>query len=514
MYRKKILGIGAAILSIILVINPIVNSLNIKEEKKPINYEVIDLEIKINECTLVENFIPASWHESSKVFYRLLYTITNYGPSCLSSEMLNLKLKILGMEKYPEHQIIFEWSELVENLYVGESINLCHEFYNITSSWNPIDDEERYIAGKFFSLEVSSQEMDSNPYNNVDIGAIKFWADSRNCEPTDAQVEVGVPHTYINISVGRGELWYYEFPFNPENYPGPLRARLGYVWELFMFIYPICKLIKKILVDFIEFALTEKDDINIISCWVDDLITCLLCDIFGEPIPFGFISLLIDYFKYVKKAVESILEEASKWLIPELTITARSIFDIIENFDTWIQSEPWKNNITIQVCVSTIKEHHEIEVHCRNKKIVDFGKTTYYFELDVSPLYGNEKFTWTRKDCTVKVHNWQTDQDKHSMKLFSWAYANGTMRVLRTISFSKFKTRGVIRLIIQKFLSKYKYFKNELNKILFLFQNFLKEDQYKEKIENKNINNVRDFDLDELIKKVISEEKQFEPYDV
>ena len=515
MNKKKIFGIGAVVFSIILIINPIVNSTIINETKRDYNLEFIDLEIKIDECSLVENFIPVSWHESSKVFYKLCYTITNYGPSYLSADKLNFKLKILGIEKYPDKQIIFEWTEFVENLDVGESIDLHHEFYNITSSWNPSEDEERYFAGKFFSLTLFSELPDPKQENNFDIGTIKFWSDTRSYEPTDSQVEVGVPHTYLNISINRGELWYYEFPFDPKNYSSPIRERLGYIWELFMFIYPICKFIKKIIIDFIEFAQTEKDDINILSCWIDDLITCLLCDIFGEPIPFGFINLLVDYFKYVKDAVERILEEAAKWLVPELINISQSIMSIVQDFEGWIDSEPWKNNITIQISVLTKKENHAIILNCRNTVIDDNGKTFYNFDFEVPPKFGNEIFTWTRKDCTVQVHNWQTNQDQHSMKLFSWAYANGTMRALRTISFQKIKVSEDIKLIIQKFFSKYQYFKNKLNDILCqFFLNFLNEDKYKEKSNNKNLNNLRDFDLDGLIKKVISEEKQYEPYDV
>ena len=515
MNRNKIFGIGAIVLTIILVTNPIVNSKNIKEIKEIIESEIFDLEIKINECSLVENFIPVSWHESSKVFYRVDYTITNYGPSYISHELLNLKLKILGMEKYPEHQIIFEWPELIENLNPGQSINLNHEFYNITSSWNPCEDEERYVAGKFFSLIVNSQKIDPNPNNNIDIGVIKFWSDKRGYEPTDSQIEVGVPHTYLNISVNNGKLWYYEFPFNPENYSGPIRERLGYIWELFMFIYPICKLLKKIIVDFIEFAQTKKVDINIISCWVNDLVTCLLCDIFGEPIPFGFINLLVDYFQYVKDSVESLVEEASIWLIPELVNTTQSLINIIGNFKSWIQSEPWNNNITVQLCVSTVKENHEIEVRCRDKKIDDVGKTRYYFDFRVSPKWGNEIFTWTRKDCTVQVHNWNTNQDQHSMKIFSWAYANGTMRVLRTISFTKNRFKEDTISNIQEFISKIQFFRNKFSRILEpFFPNFLNINKLEENNVNKNSNYVRDFDLDKLIKKVRSEENHYEPYDV
>jgi len=514
MNRKKFFGIGAVILSMVLVFNPIIDSKYINRSKETVNFEVIDLEIKINECGLVENFVPAAWHESSKVFYRLSYIITNNGPSNLVSDEFNIELKILGLENYPEHQIVFEWSELVENIVVGETINLHHDFYNITSSCDPYEDQERYIAGKFFSLTVSNQFIDPNPNNNVDIGTIKFWSDYRNYNPTDSQVGVGAPHYFMNISVNRGELWYFEFPFDPENYSAPIRERLGYIWELFMFIYPACKFIKKIIIDFVEFAQAEKDDINLILYWVDDLVTCLLCDIFGEPIPFGFINLLVDYFKYVKDSVERIFEEASIWLIPELIDTTHSILNIIENFEMWVESKPWNNDITVQVCVSTIKESHEIEVRCRDRKSEGVGKTSYYFVFDVPSIYGGEKFSWTRKDCTVQVHNWQTNQDQHSMKIFSWAYANGTMRVLRTISFSRNKVSVDIKLIIKEFFSKNQGLRNKLNRILYLsFPNILNEDQLK-KIDIKKISDIRDFNLDGLIKKVKSEEKQYEPYDV
>jgi len=512
MNRKKFFGICAFVLLLALVINPIATSKNFKEEKKIREFEMIDLEIKINECSLVENYIPSAWHENSRVFYKLVYTITNNGPTNILFKDLNLKLKILGMDEHPEHQFIFEWIKPVENLYIGKNITFHHDFYNITSSFIPSEDEERYIAGKFFSLTVSMQEIDPNPNNNVDIGTIKFWSDTRNYEPTDSQVGVGAPHTYLNISAGCGELWYYDFPFNPENYSALIRTRLGYIWDLFMFIYPICNLLKKIIVNFIEFAQTEKNNINIISCWVDDLIKCILCDIFGKPIPFGFINLLVDYFKYVKESVEKIEEEASKWLIPELINTAQSISNIIENFEVWMQSEPWKNNMTVQLCVSTIKESHEIEVRCRGKKSEGVGQTMYYFEFEVPSKYEDEFFTWTKKDCTVKIHNWETNEDKHSLKIFSWAYANGTMKVLRTIKFPRNKVKENIRLIIQEFLSKYLNLKN---KILHLsFPTFLNAEQHKEKINNKNLKNVRDFDLDKLINKVISEEKNYEPYEI
>ena len=507
MFRKKFFGIAAVVLLMVLVVNPIVTSKNFKEEKKISQIEVIDLEIKINECSLVENYIPVSWHESSRVFYKLVYTITNNGPTNILTKNLILKLKILGMDDYPEHQFIFEWTETVKNLYVGENITLRYEFYNITSSWNPDKDEERYFAGKYFSLNVSIQELDPNPINNVDIGNIKFWSDTRNYEPTDSQVGVGAPHTYLNISVGQGELWYYVFPFNPENYSAPIRARLGYIWELFMFIYPICSLLKKLIVDFIEFTQTEKNNINIISCWIDDLIKCLLCDIFGKPIPFGFINLLVDYFRFVKDSVEKIEEQASIWLIPELINTAESISNIIEKFEVWMQSEPWNNNITVQLYVSTVKENHEIEARCRGVKREGIGKTMYYFEFEIPSIYEDEFFAWTKKDCTVKVHNWQTNEDKHSMKIFSWAYANGTMNVLRTISFPRNKIKEDLRLFIQEIFSKYQILKNKINKILYFFPNFLNNEKSIEK-------NVRDFDLDNLINNVISEEKKYEPYEV
>ncbi|MDH7506443.1 MAG: S8 family peptidase, partial [Candidatus Thermoplasmatota archaeon] len=130
----------------------------------------------------------------------------------------------------------------------------------------------------------------------------------------------------------------------------------------------------------------------------------------------------------------------------------------------------------------------------------------------VSSKYGNEKFTWNRKDCTVKVHNWQTEQDQHSMKIFSWAYANGTMRVVRTISFPRNKAIKNLNIISKELFNQ--NLKNKLNKIFGLFFSNVLNNQNKEKNDDKNIKNFRDFDLDELIKKVKSEEEKYESYDV
>ncbi len=481
MNEKKMFGLGAVVLLLLMSLSPAANSINVKTNKndsfeKDVETENgrsdCDLEVTIDSCKLKYIYLKGGWSEPIFTIYEIFYTITNHNnPYAGDVRIVFNTIEILNNT--------YSFNEVkTVNLESSESIKFDHEIL-VHTSWDANDDEERYVAGKFFSLEIEPLNADDIYLeNNIDYGKVKFWLDRSNYEPTASEILVASQHNYMNISIGDSGLWYYETPFNPDDFSDIfIKNRLGYVWELGIFIYKINTLIKKILIDFIDFSISVSDDVKIVLYWLNEVFIWTASIVAGTPLALGILQLLNDFIMFVRPALDEIKDEANSWGEQELNNTIIELLDVMDDFENWIEAEPWKNDINIEIKVKTKNEDDTITVNCREEACCKTGETEYEFDFNVPSKIDGELVNWTIKDCTVKVSSLNLEKSKHSWKVLSWAFANGTMRVIMPFDFTfkeKNKINDMHRLmespLIERLLKRNIVFRNLFIKI-FSFSN-------------------------------------------
>ena len=486
MVRKKIFGAGAVVLLVLLSLSPLVNSRNLeiitlskKNHDKSISSfgSNCDLKIEFTECSLDYVEALTIYDKPSRSFYKLKYAIINNGDPYSGNVLVTLKT--LDMK---DHTLERSWSYFI-NLGRSESLNKSHEIENITSDWDVQNDQERYFAGRYVSLELKVlDDHDSFVDNNVDTEAVKFWKDNYDYEPTDPQVEAGsLLHTYKNVSVGRSGLWYFDVPFDPAELDEEIRFRLGYVGELLIHIYGINKEIRTIISDFIDFAISVSNDFRICLHWLEELFVWIASVVNGHLVEGGLLKLIKDFIDNVRPALERIKAEAEKLVIQVIVDIMNNLLKRVDEFESWKLTEPWKKDIKVVVKVILKNPNDRIGVYCRNDDDVKTGSTYYVFELKVSSLWDNEINYFLPHDCTVDVYNIDREITKHSMKLFSWAFSNGTIRIIRTFNFPRSRSLEDKRFLIQEFFIKHPFLKNVLTKaVAFISTIFLRYEKPKE----------------------------------
>jgi len=527
MDEKKIFGIGAVVILLLMAMSPLVSSYKINTNNVKTNIEKniqpqtygndCDLEIIVNNCYLENIILTGKWNDPAITRYKLNYKIKNHGEPYSGDVKVDFETMDILFNSFQHNNIINVNLDTSESKDITDSIpSYCN--------WDPDIDKERNLAGKIFKLEIDPLNGDdTNQNNNIDYGEVKFWFDRMQYQPTISETLVASPHNYRNISLGNSGLWYYDLPFSPEEYPDILKNnRLGYIWELGVFIFEFNKIIKEIIVDFTEFAISVTDDVTIILYWLDEVITWMASIVNGDPITFGLFQLLINFVTFVNPAIDRMKSEAQVWGEQELVDIIIDFCNYLIKFDKWVNSKPWENPITVKVKVKTRSEDDIITVYCRGETKGGTGKKVYDFTLEVPPLIEGEKNPWTIKDCTVKVFSDKEQKSIHSWKIFSWAFANGTLRVLGGIDFtSKEKTKENMNSNFENFpllvktLNKNHIFKSAFVKLFYtLSEKILEKLKKIESKTSKNINNYRDFDLDLLIKKARAEENQYEKYNI
>lgn len=484
MNGKKIFGIGAVVLMILVTAAPTLSGLNIEQnEIKPLSSEI---NAKITRCEFIEYTLNRAKYEIDWIVYFDDPYGGEAGGEC--------KLKV--------GDVVFDtWNYHIP--YMQGYDSGTRTIY-LKSSEIPALDEERKFAGKIATMEVY----------NYDGGLIttpqkfaKHWKEDDDYVPTEPQVEVSAPHWFDKVySVSEiPDLYYLDF-FNVRNLPNILFSdRLGWVSELCDYLYNMSKTVAAILGTTVGFLLIVKDDIKIVVNWIEEVIIWFSKLINGQ-LTGQLLQLIEDLYYIVRPAVARISAEAAIWggLI---AIYANNLVNKIDDLYEWMLGDPWSNPIKIKGRIDKVKPGETVIIECRDvtEFIEDKNKMgVIFFEIYVTgdPL-GNEKYPWSIHDCTVTVTG--SRGELKSTKLLSYAFSNGSL--YWNFKFDDGGSRNVPTILnsISEKICGWLRNKPIFNSVY----NLLKERISSKKSIQPKPSEI-EFDLDSAVQKAIVQEKQYE----
>ncbi|RLF51273.1 MAG: hypothetical protein DRN24_05235, partial [Thermoplasmata archaeon] len=190
MIRKKIFGIGAAALLLLIAFTPIVNSIQ-KNSTYLTNNDECDLKIEILNGPYLIDREPVIRDGTLCTKWGITYRITNeYNKRIISKPSVKVRTTD-GTER-----VIDSWYVDI-NLEPKQAVDYTHTFYAEISEDIDVD-EERYVADHQIKLVCGGGGFDDvNPLNNFDIKrVIKFWKGNKFYGPTQSQILACLPWRY------------------------------------------------------------------------------------------------------------------------------------------------------------------------------------------------------------------------------------------------------------------------------------------------------------------------------
>jgi len=273
MKTKKMFGIGAVVLMILVAVIPAINGMQLsteeenKENIQPTGYsgdwEEADLSITFEKCYLAYSV----WYEPC---YMIKYAMTNHGPDSLGLIIINYFLVTYDKDNNP-YMNVSSWSNTMNTWEVGET-KYVERLLEIPA------DEERFFAGHKCSLSFVPSPyfpiFDNNSENNIDYGVVRHWSEDSDYIPTEPQVEASNP------------IWYekeYCVPEIPDLYdlsffdtrilPNILESkRMGWAGQASKYLAMMGANITALLGATVAFLLLVKNDIKIVTQWMVDFI--------------------------------------------------------------------------------------------------------------------------------------------------------------------------------------------------------------------------------------------------
>lgn len=460
--KKECFVILSSFLILVMAISPVVNSQKFKDEnnfenndsllenRKKSNLLECDLGITFNKCELKPIVRKTTEYPWVTCYYRIDFNIENFGSDSFSGKV---KICLITLGKYMNTTI--NWA-LNINLEPSENLSTYVKTDEIQCDPDMPNDEERYLAGKFFNLSVETlNHIDTNPKNNIDKGVAKLWFDAPDYEPTVAEVDVSSPHSYIKIPVGNNLSYYklfYDY-FDFSIFPEVLtKNRMGWVYEFSYYIHSINKILRRIICESIVFAYMVEEDLEVIIYWWEELLLWFQATMIPDAPSRDFDPLMDDFFYNVTFKVVKLVIAAQ--LYGELVKKQlERLNETIMNFSKWGQDKPWTKPIIISGRIKKLKKDETINITCRNfsrdckdgdnwdKDGKINGEYKFEFLVDPDPKYGKYEpcIEWSH-NCQVSIKGSKHEKILYSPKVFSQAFPNGKMKIFIPLSFSKTKS--------------------------------------------------------------------------
>ena len=181
MKRKKLFGIGAVVLMILVAFTPVINGLQQKmarnnDFKKGFSKtEIWQYDLAVNiECCEYKHL-----RNSNDAVYEIDYTITNVGSTSFEGGEIVCEMK-------NDNYNFGNWTIKVESLFPGEATKIKTKEIILFSSSNEIEDKEHFLAGETFSLVIGSG--DPNCENDISTSFGNFGWEGTDYLPTYTQI--------------------------------------------------------------------------------------------------------------------------------------------------------------------------------------------------------------------------------------------------------------------------------------------------------------------------------------
>ena len=517
MKRKKLFGIGAVVLMLLVAIIPAIDGMQLntekENEKNPLGMGNGDWDLALIMPYYGCRFKtfrsrPPDSIGYDTVEYILIYTVKNVGNEQFDADSISLRFFTEDDKYYRLLSINLE-----KPLVPGESIYEEIEF-ELLSSDDPDEDKEKYLAGKKVRIEFTVS-YDNNPDNDFAEGFAKFWLDKNedpDYAPTRTQVCVSAPHSYEKIEHDEIPGLYYPKIFELD-LPVILINRLGYVWEAAEYLFQIGADIGAILTLTVTFLGIIKEDVKIVTQWIIDVLECFAKFIHGYDWVFDFIELLVVFKNHdVWGAIGRIITEA--------IIAGGLIWEKVKDFEkhcnafyNWMSDEPWAKPIKIVGVVKQVEKNEIVTVSCRDSTtdLPYEGKTVDFFMEVTSEPIPPEKRNLSMHRCVTTVTGTEHKGEVQSLRILSWAFSNGSIYwQFPRPGDPKVKERNTPATAIQFIIDKFKDWLS--NRPLFTFmKKLLGKTEISTNPQTSSIE--RDFDLDALVQRAMEEEKQYEPFE-
>lgn len=470
MNRKKIFGIGAAVIMILVAIIPAVDGVytalekrdEIKNDFTKSNYGSWDIKITLDKCEF------QSFDEKNEVSkYLIKYTVDNVGEGDFDGPLHPI------LKKNNSEWEIADWEE--GNIKLGPDDTPLHFEHVISIE----DEDEYYIAAQDVVLEAGftdcSGANDPVSGNNYGYGFGKFWKEN-GYTPLKCHLQRALLHsgwktgeetfgwngnvlkipvfddTYINIVI-------------PTLFSSD---RLGWIGDFIQYLLDFGIVFCDFLAEFIQVA----GNIVLLGIELYGLVADLMAMFeqasMGIPPTETEIKIFIGLLTAMVITFGNLLRNIKDLPIDPEDPLRKAVADAGDVFLDFIAGHPWENDIRIEGVVKNCLENENVRLYCRNLKgdEIHGGEGKRTFNNNVTSTWQSGDGLIFRK-CQIRIEGDAHSQQKLvSPKLLSYAAAGGKIKFYGGFS----KGRTVNTPIFSKFLQRKPQFLPFL-KQYFSFQN-------------------------------------------
>ncbi len=450
MNKKKIFGISAVVIMILVTITPGINS--IRQELQNINDFKIesdksklrnwDLKVTLSDVTFLY------YDEKEDIaFYKIVYIIENVG----NNYYIGYPKTILKVHNEQWEIASWNWPEILPlRLWPGKNKTI-----NIVQ---PIDYEnERFLSGKTVDLETgiydASGSEDPKQGNNIGVNFGKYWEKTgKYYIPSENHLKATLPNeewiesyevfNFPDITV--------KVPIFSETYlkfvlPTFLSSeRIGWIGVLINFFISACRA-------FCNFSREFFDVASLIALTAGELFL-LLTEIIGTItavakgkiiVTFVLVSSIFSTISTISATLGKLFAEIKELPIDPNNPLRVALADAVDSFYSFLSVYPWYEDVTIEGELNNCRSYEKIKVSCRNVTDKDIPGGSGYREIESFSVNTTWKLKYLDglffRCCQVKFKGSEhTNQKLKSRRIFSYVAPGGTLKIIAGFKNARF----------------------------------------------------------------------------
>jgi hypothetical protein len=396
MNEKKLFGIGAVVLMLLVAFVPAINSMQLITEKVndcETGSGDYDLSINVESCEYIR------LENNNVAIYEVKYTITNVGNGTYHGGDIECKMENDG------YDFGGPWFWRIKPLTKGTTTPVETKKIRIITSSDETKDEEHYLAGENFTFNIESGDI--NEENDITTGYGHFGWDGKSYVPTYTQIRSTMKSIENMSSEDLGGLF------------TPLKKRLGWVYYASVFARFIIDTGLKLLYEALLVGVIITAHLYIIIDWIKEIYVFL-----ELPNIYSLDQILEDTAKAIAALIAIWTIIAMHQGIDPLIEAWEAFSTTVNNTIDWLIEKHWENPITLVFGKLDGKYlgSQKVYVKCRDQNGY-FIKDYVFHNLD--PTWNGEK-SWQIHDCTVYASA-EGYKDKKSPPVLSWAFSEGIM---------------------------------------------------------------------------------------
>jgi hypothetical protein len=398
MKKKKLFGIGAVVIMILVAFTPAVYGLQQKTqisnvfEKGFCKSEIFDYDLSINVVSCEYKHLS----NSNTAVYEIDYSITNVGSILFEGKEIICEMK-------NDYHNFGNWTVKVESLEPKETTPVKTKEIYLLSSNNETDDKEHFLAGESFTLEI--EPGDNNCENDITTSFGNFGWEGTDYIPTYTQI-TSIMKSIENMSSVELSGLFTAF-----------KQRLGWVYDASLYAIDIIDTGLKLLYEALLVGAIITTELYIIIDWIKEIYIFL-----QAPNPYSLDQILKDSAKAVASLIAIWTVIAKHQGVEPLLNAWEEFSTVTNNTIEWAREKHWNNPITL-VHGDIVGEklgQKKVHIICRDKEN-DFRNYFKFYNLDPN---WNGKKPWQRHDCTIYASA-EGYEEKHSIPILSWAFSEG-----------------------------------------------------------------------------------------